>query len=117
MTADVSQSCHIFASIEDWFARCSTPLLGKCVYSSHPTIDQEVEAALGGISMDQILAQAPQNEQAAASDQPYDGARKGKVISIGSDDVFIDLGGKSQGVAPLSQFTEVKIGDEFEFNV
>ncbi len=82
-----------------------------------PSIDQEVESALGGISMDQILAQAPQNQQSGASDQPQDGTRKGKVISIGSDDVFIDLGGKSQGVAPLSQFTEVKIGDEFEFTV
>jgi small subunit ribosomal protein S1 len=79
-----------------------------------PSLDSEVEAALGGLSVDQIIAQGPQQPQ-----QPADGAqgntKRGKVISIGSDDVFVDLGGKTQAMAPLSQFTEVKIGDEFDF--
>ena len=37
---------------------------------------------------------------------------------VGSSDVFIDFGGKSQGVAPMQHFeTEPKVGDEMEFVV
>ena len=83
-----------------------------------PSLDSEVEAALGGMSMDQILAQSPQpQENAQQSDSTVGNTRKGKVIRIGADEVFIDLGGKSQAMAPLVQFTEVKVGDEFEFAV
>lgn len=83
-----------------------------------PTLDSEVEAALGGMSMDQILAQSPQpQESAQQSEAAVGNTRKGKVIRIGADEVFIDLGGKSQAMAPLVQFTEVKVGDEFEFTV
>ena len=83
-----------------------------------PSLDSEVEAALGGMSMDQILAQSPQpQESSQQSDAAAGNTRKGKVIRIGADEVFIDLGGKSQAMAPLVQFTEVKVGDEFEFTV
>src|SRR6185437_4975118 len=83
-----------------------------------PSLDSEVEAALGGMSMDQILAQSPQpQESSQQSDAGAGNTRKGKVIRIGADEVFIDLGGKSQAMAPLVQFTEVKVGDEFEFTV
>lgn len=45
---------------------------------------------------------------------------KGKVVGINKDDVFIDFGFKSEGVAPIKEFdgkngeTEVSIGDEVE---
>jgi small subunit ribosomal protein S1 len=95
---------------------------------SDPALDKEIEAALGDVSMDQLLGfDQPQGATDAAKQpagggggggQPAEGGvRKGKVISIGRDDVFIDLGGKSQGVVPLLQFNEIKIGDEFEFLV
>ena len=85
---------------------------------SDPSLDSEVEAALGGMSMDQILAQSPQPQEGSQqSDAAAGNTRKGKVIRIGADEVFIDLGGKSQAMAPLVQFTEVKVGDEFEFTI
>ena len=89
-----------------------------------PALDREVEAALAGVSVEQLYAtDRPQPQQQGQTDQQpaqpaaQDGAKRGKVISIGRDDVFVDLGGKSQGVAPLSHFETVKIGDEFEFTV
>lgn len=42
---------------------------------------------------------------------------KGKVIAIGKKDVYIDLGYKSEGIIPLSEFkgtSTVNVGDEFE---
>ena len=81
-----------------------------------PSLDSEVEAALGGLSVDQLIAQGPQQPaQPTGADAQQGNAKRGKVISIGSDEVFVDIGGKTQAMAPLSQFTEVKIGDEFDF--
>ena len=84
------------------------------------TIDREVEAALAEVPVEQLYGFDKPREQAEGQQQPAADAgagRRGKVISIGRDDVFVDLGGKSQGVAPLSHFDTVKIGDEFEFIV
>lgn len=42
---------------------------------------------------------------------------KGKVIAISKKDIYIDLGYKSEGIIPLSEFKDkstVNIGDEFE---
>jgi small subunit ribosomal protein S1 len=81
-----------------------------------PALDREVEAALGGLSVDQLIAQGPQQPAApTGGDAEQNSIKRGKVISIGSDEVFVDIGGKTQAMAPLSQFTEVKIGDEFDF--
>jgi small subunit ribosomal protein S1 len=92
-----------------------------------PALDKEVEAALADVSVDQLMdfdqaqnvgdAQQPAVSGGGGGAPAAGGVRKGKVISIGRDDVFVDLGGKSQGVVPLLQFNEIKIGDEFEFLV
>jgi len=82
-------------------------------------LEKEVEAALAEVSVDQLYAfDKPRPEQAPQppGQQPT-GVRRGRVVSIGKDDVFIDLGGKSQGICSLLQFQEVKIGEEFDFNV
>ncbi len=42
---------------------------------------------------------------------------KGKVIAIGKKDIYIDLGYKSEGIIPISEFKDlsgVQMGDEFE---
>ena len=83
---------------------------------SDPTLESEVEAALGGLTVDQIVAQGPQQPRNQGGGDASS-TKRGKVISIGKDDVFVDFGGKSQAMAPLSQFTEVKIGDEFDFTI
>jgi small subunit ribosomal protein S1 len=98
-------------------------------------LDQEIDAALGGMSMEELydydkpdLAAAHRGAVAAAGTEqpsgptpgyvPQRGHRRGRVMSITKDDVFIDFGGKSQGIAPLAQFeTEPKVGDEMDFVV
>lgn len=84
-----------------------------------PTLDREVEAALADVPVEQLYAF--DKPRAQAPDQPAGAQggniRRGKVVSIGRDDVFIDLGGKSQGICSLMQFDTVKIGEEFDFIV
>src|SRR5207253_2105005 len=69
-----------------------------------------------GISLDELYAK-PQAATTAATEA---GARHGKIISIDpkKDEVFVDFGGKSQGMAAFSQFEkEPKVGDEMDFHV
>ncbi|HEY8751840.1 MAG TPA: S1 RNA-binding domain-containing protein [Tepidisphaeraceae bacterium] len=81
-------------------------------------LEKEVEAALSGVSIDALYgADQPRAQGDAAQPAGGGGPRKGKVISVGKDDVFVDMGGKSQGIVPLLQFEDVKVGDEFEFVV
>ncbi|MDB5292888.1 MAG: ribosomal protein [Phycisphaerales bacterium] len=85
-----------------------------------PALDKELDAALAGVSMDELYAfdkPQAQGAEAAAPEPGAKGVRRGKVVSVGKDEVFIDLGGKSQGVVSLLQFDEVKVGDEFDFTV
>jgi small subunit ribosomal protein S1 len=81
-------------------------------------LDREIAAALEGVSLDDLYGRPAADAQQG---QPVrKGLRKGRVISIDQKDdaVFVDFGGKSQGIAPLSQFEEVPaVGSELEFNV
>jgi small subunit ribosomal protein S1 len=79
-------------------------------------LDAEVDAALEGMSLDQLMDSPP----AEASKASGKGPRRGRIISVDRDkgEVFIDFGGKSQGVASLEQFEEVPVvGSEAEFHV
>jgi small subunit ribosomal protein S1 len=79
-------------------------------------LDREVEAALGGMSIDDLYGAAEASKGPAESYAK--GTRKGKIISVTPDDVMVDFGGKSQGIAPMEQFeTEPVVGQEMEFNV
>ncbi len=87
-------------------------------------LEQEVDAALSGVSMDALYEfdkpQPGSGDGAGASTAPSGsrGTRRGKIMRIEKDDVFVDFGGKSQGVASVLQFEEEpKLGDELEFNV
>src|SRR5687768_10398551 len=79
-------------------------------------LDREIESALAGVSLDDLYsAQAP-----PASGQPAEagakGARKGRIILVTPDDAIVDLGGKSQGLVPMTQFeAEPKVGEEYDF--
>lgn len=82
-----------------------------------PKLDREVDAALSDVSLDKLYGfDKPQ----APAETVKKGPRKGRVISVDAqkDEVFVDFGGKSQGVAAFSQFeTEPKVGEEMEFHV
>lgn len=78
-------------------------------------MDDEVEAelarALGEMPEDKIYA----SDSTSQGAQGKGGNKKGKVLSIHGDDVFVDIGGRTQGVVPFETFaTEPKVGDEIE---
>lgn len=78
-------------------------------------LDRELDAALGDLSIDALYGAA---EEKTIGDSRAKGTRKGRVVSVTPDDVLVDFGGKSQGVAPMEQFeVEPKVGDEMEFDV
>ena len=102
-------------------------------------INQAVSEAMGGLSMEDLLksvskpASAAEDNldptrpmrggrpRAAAPDATAAGSRdrRGRVIAIRDRSIFVDLGGKSQGVVPLEQFMEHHeepiIGQEYDF--
>jgi small subunit ribosomal protein S1 len=96
-------------------------------------LDREVDAALGGMSVEDLygfdkpIPAAPQGGDvpAVAGGAPQTrgpagnkGIRRGRVTQVTKDDVFVDFGGKSQGVVPMQSFeTEPKVGDEMDFVV
>src|SRR5215207_2248239 len=76
-------------------------------------LDEQVDAELGDLSLDALYGfdkpQAPAKPQQAVK-----GAKRGRIMSIDAknDEVFVDFGSKSEGVAKLSEFEqEPKIGD------
>ena len=75
------------------------PYKEKFRADADPDLDKQVDAALAGMSLDQLMATDKPNEQAnkePGQQAPPGGAnvRRGKVVSIGKDDVFVDFGGK-----------------------
>jgi small subunit ribosomal protein S1 len=81
-------------------------------------LDREVDSALGGMSLDDLYGAKEQDQQKAPAESYAKGTRKGRIISVTPDDVMVDFGGKSQGIAPMEQFeTEPVVGQEMEFNV
>ena len=109
-------------------------------------LDQEVQQALGGVSIEDLMAQSVAKGPSAPNLDPNrqvrggrpsagrkergdrtapDNIKHGKVIAIRNRNVFVDLGGKSEGICPLDQFdatvdeagtvTGLEIGQEFDF--
>lgn len=85
-------------------------------------IEADLAAAMSGFETEiQSDAEAAKQKAMQAAQAPKDpgGRKKGRIISIHGQDVFIDVpGGRSQGFMPITQFdTPPKVGDEVEFNV
>jgi len=82
---------------------------------------QELDEALGGMSLqDMIEAEEAAKKSPPGAPAPTKGVRRGKVISIQGDDIFVDMGGKSQGILPASQFEDKPlpgIGDVIEVTI
>jgi small subunit ribosomal protein S1 len=82
-------------------------------------LDEELEAAMGGLSATDLYGDlsARPKKQAAPADQS--GRKKGKVVAVHAADVFVDVGGRSQGLLPLSQFPEgpPTVGSEIDVHI
>ena len=70
-----------------------------------PELQVELEEALGGMSVDDIVA-GKTGAVAAGQDLPLESRVQGRVMKVYRDDVFVDLGGRNQGVLSAQQFTE-----------
>ncbi|NOY30488.1 MAG: S1 RNA-binding domain-containing protein [Planctomycetes bacterium] len=68
-----------------------------------PELEQQLEAALGGESMDEIIDNAPV-APAASNELAPDTKLTGTVAKIHREDIFLELGGRNQGLLPLKQF-------------
>ncbi len=68
-------------------------------------LEQEIEAALAGQSLNPDLVQTAGGELAETD---LKGRQRGRILSISAEDVFVDLGRRHQGVLPLKQFDPEK---------
>ena len=67
-----------------------------------PELEAEYEAALSDLSFDALMNQAAAGE--VAIEIVPESRIKGRVARVHREDVFIDLGGRNQGVVSLRQF-------------
>jgi ribosomal protein S1 len=98
-------------------------------------IDREVNQALGGMSIEDLMAQSVNAMPAEGGGGPKldpnrpvrggrpgarrheervnpDNVKRGKIVAIQGLNVLVDIGGKSQGVCPLDQFDQPAEGSE-----
>ncbi len=80
-------------------------------------IERELEAAMAGMDMKSMLGEPERRSQRGQA--PDQGLKRGRVVALHGDDVFIDVGGRSQGVISREQFAEgvPAIGQEVEVTI
>jgi len=77
-------------------------------------LQREIDEALGGKSIEELI------EPAIAPPSGRGQVRAGKVVSVGKEDIFVDLGGRSEGVVPVAQFEDQPlpaVGDEIQVTI
>ncbi len=86
-------------------------------------LEEELQAALGDMSLDDIVAAEAAAAATAAARIPQgestdEGKQTGTIVSMHNDDVFVELGARRQGVLSLHQFKEPpQIGDTVQVKV
>ncbi len=82
-------------------------------------LERELQEAMGGQSLEDMYGDMGPKKRKEAVVTP-EGKRKGKIISIRGQDVFVELpGNRSQGMLAINQFHEGKpsVGDEVEVTI
>jgi ribosomal protein S1 len=82
-------------------------------------LDKEIDAALSGMSDDDLYGDKEKGVSSPAKAGSKQ-TRRGKIVQIDKDDIFVDFGGKSQGIVSRLQFVdgeEPTVGQEMEFLV
>lgn len=98
-------------------AKSNDPYREKFRADIDSALEKEIDDALGGMSIEDLV-EHDQPKVRGAAEAAAHGFKKGRIIRISKDDAFIDFGGKTLGVASLTQFDEEpKVGDEMEFSV
>jgi small subunit ribosomal protein S1 len=83
------------------------------VQRTTPDLQEEIDEALAGVSMEALLGGAPE-EQFGAEPQ-REQKLKARVIKLDEENVFFHLGGRDEGTIPLLQFeTPPAVGEERE---
>jgi len=67
-----------------------------------PELEKEYEEALGDLSLEALMSEGAGGE--AAAELEAETRVTGRVARISREDVFVDLGGRNQGIVPLRQF-------------
>ncbi|MFB3890895.1 MAG: S1 RNA-binding domain-containing protein [Phycisphaerae bacterium] len=67
-------------------------------------LQRELDEALGDMSLEDIVEAEEKARRGPTAGKTA--IRKGTVIAIQGDDIFVDMGGKSQGVLAATQFSE-----------
>ena len=93
-------------------------------------LDAELEAALGGDSMEQLMDQAeeqnkelnaPATDEKKKDEEVHTQMRRGRITAVRGEDVFVDVQGQTgrlQGVVPLQQFERApRMGSIMDFVV
>ncbi|MHC4402131.1 MAG: 30S ribosomal protein S1, partial [Planctomycetota bacterium] len=81
-----------------------------------PDLEDEFRQALGDESLDELIAdgEAVTRQSMLEADTQH----TGRVVMIRREDVFVELGGREQGVLPLKEFEETpELGDEVTVRV
>ncbi|HOB75300.1 MAG TPA: S1 RNA-binding domain-containing protein [Phycisphaerae bacterium] len=83
---------------------------------------QELEEALGGMSLMDMMdeEEAAARAMRSAASPTAKGVKRGQVLSVGPEDIFVDMGGKSTGVLPAAQFENEPlpaVGDWIEVTI
>jgi len=64
-------------------------------------LQRELEEAMGEMSLEEMI-----DVEDAANRSTREQIRRGRVVAIHGDDIFVDMGGKNQGLLPASQFVD-----------
>ena len=88
-----------------------------CNLMSDPNIPKPLVTAESGESFGSILSQFEGGHRSKSAE----GLREGTIVSVSSDSVFIDIGFKTEGILPLSEFQNnheaVKPGDRLQVTI
>ncbi len=100
------------------------PLSPPPITDLNATLNAEIESALGGMTMEEILG-ATQTPRGAAKSPLLNPIRRtsggrqlrsGRIMEVRGKDVLVEFGPKSQGLCPLSQFeVPPETGTQVEF--
>jgi len=71
-----------------------------------PALQKEIDEALGNMSIEDLADEGKPSARPRplAPPGPGEGVRRGTVVAVQGDDIFVDMGLKDQGILPVEQF-------------